>query len=258
MTTTAHGCAFRLLPVLGPIVGAVRQYSSTVPVLTWEDDPLASPRLTKPGTRGLVDRLVVHETCDDVGAADTLATLRKRKLTVHMINDAHGQVTQHADLLTDIAQHAQELNGRSIGVECDNPYYPTWNRSRDVWTDVIDAPWAHALPNTARRYVVPTLETAESMAALIEYLTTASLPGIQIPRRWVGLKNGRLSFSQAPHATGPGIYAHQYTGHADGAWLVLYAYLRVECGFAPADARAEAVRLATGASGSVAVPGPTS
>lgn len=249
MTTASDGCTFQLLPVLGPIVRGVRQYNSTVPIETWEDDPLQSPRLTKPGARKAVDKLVLHETVDYAGAGDTLATLRRRKLAVHLIVDAYGKVSQHADLLTDIAWHADGLSTTSIGVECDNPYYPSNNKQRDIWPDIIDAPWAHG-----GRYTVPTLATAEGAAALTEYLTTASLPGIKIPRRWVGLRNGRMSMTTTPGVSGPGIYAHHYTAHADAAWLVLYAYLRLECGAGADDARAEAIRLATGARGSVPVP----
>jgi hypothetical protein len=40
----------------------------------------------------------------------------------------------------------------------------------------------------------------------------------------------------------PGIYAHTYFNHADGAWLVLYAWLRLEAGYPPTDAYAEAIR----------------
>ena len=58
---TDVGCTYPLRPVLGPIVDGVRQYNCTVPILTWEDDPLQSPRLTKPGTRKLVDKLVANQ-----------------------------------------------------------------------------------------------------------------------------------------------------------------------------------------------------
>lgn len=249
MRTSPQFDRFPLLPVLGPIVGGAREYNSPVPVMTWEDNPLASPRLTKPGARKVVTELIVHETVDYAGAEDTLATLRKRKLSVHLINDAHGNVTQHADLVTDVAAHAGGHNGASIGVECDNPYYPSNNRRRDLWPLIIDAPWAHG-----GKYTVPTPQTAETMAALIDYFTRGTLPGIEIPRRWVGLRDGRMLMTTAAWATGPGIYAHHYFAHADGAWLVLYAYLRLEGGASAEDARAEAVRLATGARGAVAVP----
>ena len=45
----------------------------------------------------------------------------------------------------------------------------------------------------------------------------------------------------------PGIYAHHYFAHADGAWLVLYTWLRAEGGMEPEDAYQAAVRAAKGA-----------
>jgi hypothetical protein len=50
---------------------------------------------------------------------------------------------------------------------------------------------------------------------------------------------------------GAGVYAHHYFGHADGSWLILYAWLRLEPGLDPATAYADACRLATGATASV-------
>ena len=37
-----------------------------------------------------------------------------------------------------------------------------------------------------------------------------------------------------------------YFGHADGAWLVLYSWLRMEAGLDPTEAHAQAVQRATG------------
>ena len=44
----------------------------------------------------------------------------------------------------------------------------------------------------------------------------------------------------------PGIYAHTYFHHADGAWLALYAWLRLEAGMRECIAYEEAIRRATG------------
>lgn len=43
-----------------------------------------------------------------------------------------------------------------------------------------------------------------------------------------------------------GVLAHQYFGHADGAWLVMYAWLRLEAGLDASAAYEEAARRATG------------
>lgn len=93
------------------------------------------------------------------------------------------------------------------------------------------------------------------MASLIRWATSTPAPGINIPRRWPGLRSGRFQFGPFEEADKPlpGILAHQYFGHSDGAWLVLYSWLRLEAGMKPARAYEEAARRATGAIGSVSV-----
>ena len=54
---------------------------------------------------------------------------------------------------------------------------------------------------------------------------------------------GRVYGAEQCH---PGVYAHHYFGHADGAWPVLYAWLRLEAGLAPCAAYETAVARATG------------
>jgi hypothetical protein len=51
----------------------------------------------------------------------------------------------------------------------------------------------------------------------------------------------------------PGIYAHTYFGHADGAFAVLYAFLRIARGFDPTEAFARAMLDAPGPHRSVSV-----
>ena len=64
-------------------------------------------------------------------------------------------------------------------------------------------------------------------------------------------QHGDLAHERLAHAGGhqrrPGVYAHHYFGHADGAWLILYAWLRLEVGLPPCVAYEEAVARATGA-----------
>jgi hypothetical protein len=45
----------------------------------------------------------------------------------------------------------------------------------------------------------------------------------------------------------PGIYAHMYFEHADGSWLLLYAWLRMVAGLGPNQAYDEAVSRAMNA-----------
>jgi hypothetical protein len=51
---------------------------------------------------------------------------------------------------------------------------------------------------------------------------------------------GRVEGAAAPR---PGIYAHSAFHHADGSWPLLYAYLRLELGLAPADAHERAASI---------------
>jgi hypothetical protein len=123
-----------------------------------------------------------------------------------------------------------------------NPYYPKYLRSGLAWTQVINAGWAHE-----GRYVVPTPQQAEAVAQLIGWITSPAAAGLAIPRTWIGRSGSTLAMGRVTGADKlkPGIYAHTYFGHADGSWLVLYAFLRIEKGRAPGQAYAEAMQLAT-------------
>jgi hypothetical protein len=164
---------------------------------------------------------------------------------VHLVVGPDGVVTQHGDLATDVLWHVGPLhNWLSVGVEVVTPYYPRLLRKGLPWDRAIYAPWAHE-----GQYVLPTLAQAEAVAALVRWTTRAPALGLDVPRKWRGLRAGRLALGPVAHADKPlpGVLAHHYIGHADGAWLVLYAWLRLEAGLAPAFAFEEAVRRATGA-----------
>jgi hypothetical protein len=186
--------------------------------------------------------LVIHETVT-TSVNTTIAVLRRRKLGVHFIIGPNGAVTQHNDLALDRVAHAPPHNKRSVGIEVVTPFYPDSLGQGQPWKQVINAKWAHK-----KRYVVPTPEQAEATSRLVEWLTSDAAIPFRIPRRWVGLRKrrmamGRLLTGRLPK---PGVWAHTYFGHADGAWLVLYSWLRIEAGLDPEDAYDEAVRRATG------------
>jgi hypothetical protein len=123
------------------------------------------------------------------------------------------------------------------------PYYPEYLGEGQPWKQVIDAKWARK-----KRYVIPTIAQAEAASLLVDWLTSEQALPLRIPRRWIGLKKRRLSMGRV--LTGrlpkPGIYAHTYFGHADGAWLVLYVWLRLEAALSPETAYTEAIRRASG------------
>lgn len=188
-----------------------------------------------------VTQVVVHESVTR-SAASTEAVLRKRNLSVHLMVVPTGEVQQHGDLGRLRLVHAAGQNGPSVGIEVVNPYYPGI-RDRiglSTWKRVLKAAWAHK-----GRYLVPTPAQAEATAQLIAWLTSpASTLGI--PRTWPGILNGRLRMGPLPAADprGPGIWAHHYTAHADGAWPVLYAWLRIEARLAADVAYEQACLLA--------------
>lgn len=186
--------------------------------------------------------LVVHETVTrSAGAAHRV--LVKRGLSVQLVTTETGNAIQHADLIAR-AQHAGGArNPIAIGNEVVNPYYPRHLPKRDSpWTTVIDAPWAHE-----KRYVVPTRASAEACSRWIAWQTSEACPEIvRVPRAWPGIgKDGRFAMGRVSPAPKVGILAHTYFGHADGAWLVLYAWLRIEAGLDEETAYAEALTRAT-------------
>ncbi len=189
-----------------------------------------------------IKELVIHETVT-TGVTATIAILQRRKLGVHFIVGPDGAVTQHNDLAYDRVAHAPPHNKYSVGIEIVTPYYPMYLGEGQPWKQAIEAKWAHK-----KRYVVPTIAQAEATCRLIEWLTSERAIPLEIPRRWLGQKKnsmvmGRLLTGRLPAS---GIYAHTYFGHADGAWPVLYAWLRIEAGLDQETAYVEAVRRATG------------
>ena len=196
-----------------------------------------------------VTELVIHESVTR-SALSTVAVLKRRDLGVHLIVAPDGRITQHGDLAHARLAHAGGHNGPSVGVEVVNPYYPYLLRDDLPWSRTIPAPWAHG-----GAYVLPTPAQAEATAQLVAWLTSPAAEGLSIPRAWMGLSGGRLRMGVVHGADQrrPGVYAHHYFAHADGAWLALYAWLRLEAGLEPNLAYEEATRRATNARGSVDV-----
>jgi hypothetical protein len=186
--------------------------------------------------------LVIHETVTR-SAETTHKVLVRRGLSVQLVGTPTGELVQHADL-DRAAEHAGGArNPFALGLEVVNPYYPhLLPKKNSPWAALIDAPWAHK-----GQYVIPTRSQAEACAAWIAFATAPGSP-LGIPREWPGLRGGRMSMGrlQRPADTHRGILAHTYFGHADGAWLVLYAWLRIEAKLGELEAYQEAVCRAAG------------
>jgi len=199
----------------------------------------------------VISEFVVHETVTR-SVADTVAVLRQRNLGVHLILGPDGAITQHGDLADDSLGHAGPThNSGSVGVEVVNPYYPENLRPGLLWTRTIRAGWAHK-----GRYVVPTPPQAEAVAQLTAWISSPAARGLAIPRTWIGAGGGQMTMGRVAGGDQrrPGIYAHTYFGHADGSWLVLYAWLRIEKNLPPVQAYEEAIRLATTRANTVPLP----
>jgi len=213
---------------------------ANVPVRTFADEGVH--RFASKGKRARATELVIHETVTR-SVGETIAVLKKRGLSVHLVMGPDGEITQHGDLATDVLWHAGRVhNGPSFGVEVVNPYYPSYLKPGLPWRRVIKAPWAHK-----GEYVVPLPAQCEAVAQLVKWTIRAPAPGIAVPRVWPGLRDGRftLGLVAAAEKPLPGVLAHQYFGHADGSMLVLYAWMRLEAGLEPDVAFEEAVMRTT-------------
>ncbi len=207
-------------------------------------------RFPSRGRLARVNELVLHETVT-TSVASTVSVLEQQGLSVHLIVGPDGEITQHGDLAVDLLWHAgPHHNGASFGVEVVNPYEPSLCHAGPPWTRTIAAPWAFG-----GRYVLPTPAQAEAVASLVAWATSGSVPGLAIPRAWPGLAKGAMALGRVPNVdrSAPGVLAHQYFDHADGAWLALYAWLRIEVGLDAERAFEEAVRRATEAHASADV-----
>lgn len=211
------------------------------PVRTWLD---GEPRYASKGKRDTAVSIVIHETCTRSAKA-THAALKSRELGIHLMVDEEGNVTQHADLASDIVWHSGKHNSASIGIEVVSPYYPTSLKPGDVWNRVIKAGWAHR-----KEYVLPTIESAEATFRLVDWLTRKPAPGLDIPLVWRGMLGSAFHFQPvAALQSGalPGVYSHLHVGnHADGSWLNLYCVLRLEHGMSPWEVYEVAASEATG------------
>jgi len=189
-----------------------------------------------------VTEIIVHETVTrDVQTA--LRVLRRRKLGAHFIVAPDGDVLQLADPVTTRLEHAAPHNVRSVGIEIVSPVEPRFLRKGLPWTRTLRGAWA-----PQGHYVLPTLAQAEACAGLLEALTRAHTARLAVSRTWQGLRGTRLAMGRVrgSERRAPGIYAHGYFRHHDGAWPVLYAWLRLEACLGPEEAFERAAELASG------------
>lgn len=196
-------------------------------------------------TPPIANAIVLHETVTTSWEV-TVSVLKARGLGVHFIVDPTGVVFQHADCIRDLMWHGTLFNRTSVGIECVNPYEPKYlPAGGSPWGQIIDAPWA-----VGGKYVVPTAAQSESVTGLVDFLSSAEANPVAVPQFWPGFQGThRLAMGRihADVTANPGIHAHMYFGHGDGAWLALYAWLRLEACLDPDPAYTKAIELARGA-----------
>ena len=87
------------------------------------------------------DLIVLHWTGGEGGAASVWNTLENRKLSVHYLIDANGEVYFYLDPSRWVAYHCGQYNERSIGIEITNRGWPTKNSPRDLVKGLIRGKW---------------------------------------------------------------------------------------------------------------------
>jgi len=191
-----------------------------------------------------ISQIVVHESVTN-SLDSTLAVLHRRGLGTHLAIDPDGHVVRLA-ADDEVLAHAGALNSRSVAVEVVNPYYPVAGRVPKPWQRAITAKWPHK-----GWYVVPTEAQLDALWSTLCRLFV----DLAMPPQWAGLRpGGRFAMGLFPGANAlPGVHAHCYTAHADGAFPVLYCYLR-SVGADHGEAYRDALALAAGAGSAVTLP----
>lgn len=201
------------------------------------DNPFAEAKgpARLPKTQLVIHESVTHDVdiVEDDGDRDdaTERILRRKGCGVHFMiapaqhDDDAAVLVQHNDLL-DRLNHAGPLNAGSVAVEIINPYYPS--RRRGPWKDAIPCTWAHKLKGERRGYVLPTRGQMARLWEVVVALTGVCRAGIEIPLTFPGLRGGQLRMGRLPDRDTrmPGVWAHHWDHHADGAFPVLYCALR--------------------------------
>lgn len=186
-----------------------------------------------------ITEFIIHETTN-FSSASTARDLLRKGLGVHYLISENG-VIQPTGAWDRILGHASPHNPKSLGVEVVAPFYAEYEKkfAKSVgpyWKNVTNyAPWAHVRPidkgNTQQitGYIFPTQKQMEATWELTQKVTSAE--EINIPMKFLGFEKENNRFvvtgiKKYSKAKGPGIYAHSYFAHSDGAVLVLYCFLR--------------------------------
>lgn len=178
------------------------------------------------------DAIVVHESVTQTMKA-CVATLKAKGYGVHYTIDVDGTVHKTGDP-SHVLAHAGAWNARSIGVEIINGYYPSLANKNQA---TIRAKWAHK-----GFYAIPYQKQLEALANLLAVHIDTQGISTWLGEIDLGIRNGKQQgtgcrLGRVPGIQpSPGVAAHHYFAHADGAFPVAYAHARIVRGLSSIEA----------------------
>lgn len=166
-----------------------------------------------------LQHFVLHETAGR-SAEGCKKTLLRKGYGVHLILARNGIVSQHLDLATDWAIHANQLNKTSIGIEIVNPYAPMLAKRMKV--KYMPAQWWTWCPDKEdRRYVLPTPAQLSTLRIMVPFLCDKLGIPYEFPTKDLNAKKrhvDRVGILRK-RIPGPGVVAHRdFAKHADGRY----------------------------------------
>jgi hypothetical protein len=175
-----------------------------------------------------LQHLVLHETCGNT-AAGCKDTLIRKGYGVQLILAPDGRISCHGDLAEHVMVHANQCNATSIGIECVNPYVPSYAR-KPFWVTIPAEWWTWVPEGGAPVYVLPTPVQMAVLKALVPWL--CGMLGIPhaFPTLGLSARQRKIAgWDRRPAAVPvPGVVEHaSFASHADGRYpLEVVAGLR--------------------------------
>lgn len=135
-------------PTRNYLIVAENYKSVSFPVVTWDEFGGMSFKgqagwRRRADSFGKVNLLVLHwDAC--ISSHQCFHTLLSRNLSVHLMVDGDGTVYQALDLAMATAYHAGNFNGRSIGIEIQNPVFQKYNHTQKPLRPAVSEPKVHS------------------------------------------------------------------------------------------------------------------
>tara|TARA_S200002703_G_scaffold129319_1_gene116333 strand:+ start:2032 stop:3474 length:1443 start_codon:yes stop_codon:yes gene_type:complete len=190
-----------------------------------------------------IKHFVIHDTVSTT-SEETINQIKSKGYGIHYVVSESGTLITTGEWKERLG-HAGAYNSTSIGVEVVNPAYVSNLGGDTTWNDSLikPAPWAWTEDyRNTKTFIVPTAKQMETVWNLCQIVTSPET-GMKIPLEFIGLDKqqntfvmtGRNPYSKLDKSK-PGILAHSYLKHGDGAATVLYCFLR-STGMSPEESR---------------------